>query len=521
MKGLRFSHGIKIRALGLVLALSLGLFACTPTSEPATSLPAEPENSLSPSPEESLLVQEEVKNGVVHWLVPAAEADLTTIRFGIVQDRMGGESKEEYTALQQTLNTYLHDQGWQVELHIWIPVEEGESGPALAACMQESMDLVYALTTWNQMRSYEWLDLSEGEARSTLSAIFDFLPQRYWEYMQTQMNGVLALVGNLSLHGALSFSVVADAETGQGFSEEEVKSLIGGNWEAWHNVFQAVQPSATQKALSVESVELRFLSLLGPETQGQSIAPGVILDFESGRAVNVFQLEAVSQHIARYQKWIDEGLVRENEDAVFAGFTEGGGKAAAERREYTTARGTSARWSFSVQDGALWYPASIDNTPLFYTAIPRGAAHSAEALQLLKKLGEDAELRSQVYRQVFMAYLIPARSYELAASDEITWYQDSGEAVPYNAVVWDSFQKAQIPSLAGFVFNGEPVAAEIEALEQVAARSERASRFVGSGYSNQSWADDLAALQVDLEEAGIERVIEEANRQIAEWKGTS
>ena len=92
-----------------------------------------------------------------------------------------------------------------------------------------------------------------------------------------------------------------------------------------------------------------------------------------------------------------------------------------------------------------------------------------------------------------MAYLIPARSYELAASDGITWYQNSGEAVPYNAVVWDSFQKAQIPSLAGFVFNGEPVAAKIEALEQVAAHSEQASRFVGSGYSNQSWADDLAA----------------------------
>lgn len=87
---------------------------------------------------------------------------------------------------------------------------------------------------------------------------------------------------------------------------------------------------------------------------------------------------------------------------------------------------------------------------------------------------------------------------------------------PTDAGVWDRIDKginnAIISPLMGFTFNPKPVANEIAQVNTVAKEYERL---------NRGMADDvdgtLAALKSSLQQAGIDKIVAEAQRQIDEW----
>ncbi|MBQ7016105.1 MAG: hypothetical protein IJN10_04025 [Firmicutes bacterium] len=279
-------------------------------------------------------------------------------------------------------------------------------------------------------------------------------------------------------------------------------------------------------------------------TQFHMIAPGVGFNLEgSGEFENVYETEYVAEKMAQQIQWAREGTVdlrsgiRGQQFGYWAyvdDLTEISQDVYEVDEEYTIYMGY-----VPVVDQSKIIPL-MDQS---YTSIFKNSDMIEESLELLNLLNTDQEACSSIYEE-------PERGVGENPTGEFVWLCNYYIATERkDGAKNQSERAAQIldsdtSPILGFCFDRTPVEKEVYELEKVLDRIEEQKREeirLNKGTSKRVEAlydvlDDPkqynelivseAEARMDrycqaLKEAGIDTVIEEANRQLAEWKANN
>ena len=172
-----------------------------------------------------------------------------------------------------------------------------------------------------------------------------------------------------------------------------------------------------------------------------------------------------------------------------------------------------------------YYIYSIEN-PTYYAmdleassfcGILKNSVHQELAVDFLNLTEGDEELRLLLGRDTRWLGLTPNVYYTWSEESTILKCYLDQELVSDSEMVSESYTDVQIPALCGFVFDSTSVQSQIEEIRKIINRSNDVRLDFGM---YDDWQEDLDTLWSQLDEAGIDDIVEEAERQIAEYQAS-
>ncbi len=480
-------------------------------------------------------IMPEEREGLVIWRFSAPKnTELPALKIGMVCTSFAEAT--EFQEILNTANEYLREHGaCQLEIVVvqWIQTDKG--GAAVQVCLDEGVDiLACAGTDRSDIPLEKMVDLGQESYREQLAPLFSIFPKPYWEFIQKQLGGIYSVSASYTFYGGdMCLSMEWNEETGQiglegptGFVWD-AEAALGYTWEEWETQFEEWNRLYAEEdnvcIMDIYSSQ-GILNYLAAETECQEIAPGIGIDLQSGEVVRILDLPEIQNRIERYQGFIDQGMVREAVDEVpivtsFKGSSLG--TAAASSRKSGITQGLVS-WTYAIQDKGKppYFPISW-NYGLSFTGVLQESSHISVALQFLNQVGQDKALRDLLWaEQANMSHLLEILwhldRYNESKSENTFYYED--HEADYLTYFYTAYETAEFSPVTGFYFDPAPVQTEIEALERVFAASP-ATRQVsqGSVYNNATFTEDFETLRAELENAGIELVYAEVERQLAQW----
>lgn len=475
-----------------------------------------------------------VEDGLATWhFTPPSDLSYLTVGVVVPQDMASMVSNWQTTWAE--LNTYLAEKqaGYQIELIVKGVLSEKDPAlekKAVQQCLAENIAILTGSFSDSSSLDMEWfVDLGQAPYCQAVAPVLELYPDKYWEYVEKQWGGLYSISNEITWHGNVSFQMLIDHEAldSWGLEWEGVKA-IGYTWDEWEQIFTGWQEAMGETApvLAIDETTLNsFLQYLAPETECQLIAPGVGIHLETGEIEKVLTMPAVQARIQRYQNWMDRGMVEEvPKNAPISAFGRGSGMGAY-CIDILAENSPIEVWEYEVAEHkVVYYPANLEalGKRVCFTGVVDQSENRELALEFLQYIGQSKTLRSIMNRlaDFFLAPLsIMELNDETAAEENMRLYTAQGESLSYVEAFGQIYEKAVIPSTAGFYFDPGPVREEIEAIWQV-YNSSPVKRAAGRGisFNNATFTEDLIQLEKDMEAAGLNEVVEEAQRQLQVWK---
>ena len=454
--------------------------------------------------------------------LPESEAGQTILKIGVLMsaERSGG-GDERWSQWLQELNSYLADtqQEYQIMVRLYLVsgYDEEVKEKAQAQCFASDCDIVYGEFYGLDKAGFaaHFVDLEDELQNGKLNAIYRFFPETYWKYISLQLSGMYAIFTDVSFYGGACISVDAglmkqlkykwDASAGENKTVEE-----------WNQIFESLAAEYDAKEfinISPQEPSDVILPQLIPELEVEMIAPGVGIDLETGEVLKIYEMPGIQERIQMIQQWYEEGWIsKAYSDSPIQSFSR------------ISRTGVQAMDSF-FDASEKYYIYSIEN-PTYYAmdleassfcGILKNSVHQELAVDFLNLTEGDEELRLLLGRDTRWLGLTPNVYYTWSEESTILKCYLDQELVSDSEMVSESYSDVQIPALCGFVFDSTSVQSQIEEIRKIINRSNDVRLDFGM---YDDWQEDLDTLWSQLDEAGIDDIVEEAERQIAEYQAS-
>ena len=325
-----------------------------------------------------------------------------------------------------------------------------------------------------------------------------------------------------------------------------LKADIFQNEEAIRKIFE--EDGAPIALWAVNEQLLGYAFLLDSPLVGYSF------EDREGKAVSVFEQPDVRAFLKQMKHFKDKGYIVSLNIEGFDRVERANGYSALRYHcslpalSEVTISDFIDRYGNPIITDTLFIPMGVDKINTFYTptavsaVIPSWSQKKEEALDFLTLLFTDPDVANLV------AYGVENRDYTLDDKGRVEdrlkgtgyelfavqgeWYTNGLITYPRDdqpdnkkELVEKMLREVTLPALTGFHFDSTPVQTELDALNALFYMSEEYGphRYTAEAAALLSGKVDdvdlaLSAFQEKLKAAGIDRVVEEANRQIAVWK---
>lgn len=462
------------------------------------------------------------------------EKELPTLHWAVMEWEQCASNPELPLYVMDTgrlnqINAQLKEKGYGFQLDMeYVLASEDQSELEQVRAAEKDYDIV----TFDAMgigakEMEEMLLPLEGYMKDgePLHKVYQQFSEQVWEY--NQVEGHIYNLGRLTeiLYPRYQITIMK-AEKEPEYAPEALRQNEEG----------AIEKAVQDLGVGIKMAD-PYLPVWGDEMGVQCrfhmIAPGVGLDIENGAGFeNVWESEVASEWLERELTMLTEGISTSiyddkgwNNDKLFF-------------RNVTT-------WPEITQmfqtwpDGVTQYSANI---PIYaeghlvpplnghYTSVLKDSPYTQECLQLLAALNTDQELfeaihtpvSNQVGKQQVNEFLDLCNYQAMLGKKDLL----SGEIT--------KLPPERISPVLGFTFDQGPVQAEVTALRNMTRTTnfaiplnhlqiEEEAAETGEDIRSiiaRSWQQQMEAYKQDLQQAGIDRVIEEANRQLAEWRAS-
>ncbi|SBW02129.1 putative Tat pathway signal sequence domain protein [uncultured Eubacteriales bacterium] len=368
--------------------------------------------------------------------------------------------------------------------------------------------------------------IDEGDVFPLDSHLKDFfyltrnVPSEVWSCVRVD-NQTYAVPANNSVNYSLGFLARADIVEELGIDPSQVTT-----WDGLHDVLLRVK-AAYPDMVPVVPHFGQTHQTLGQDPLGNDL--GVLLDNKGTVVENLYASEQYAEMCARMHQWYEEGLILKDASMT--------GEAASRMVKLYNGFGFFIRLSDnnivsntrSVGQEMVAFElggpiANSSSVNLGWCVSPT-SQYKQQAMQLLELLYTNQEAADLcIYGQEGVDY---TRIDADTVTNIDTPPQDEWSTIHWGwpnrqvASVWRLPDK-ETPKLAlkgaqrspamGFVFNSAPVQSEVDRCKAVA---DKYHNVLMSGYLDP--ADALPRFLTELEEAGIETVIAEKQRQLNDW----
>lgn len=485
----------------------------------------ETEESIQESMSDAAAVSQKqepvIIDGIEQWTFPyeMKEGNEPIIEMGMMmsRDMVRTELYEDYA---KQMNAYLHEQekGYQVRIHLfaYLGSDAEKRKTAVEQCLDYKCDLIYGSneTALKELSLAEnFMDLKDELQNGRLTDIYHVYPEKYWTYIDDQCDGIYSTVQNVPLYGGLKIQINAAQLEKAGVSWEE-KTGIQKELDEWDQIFDEIYSQLGEKPfIQVENFQpARMLSFLVPEKDCQVIAPGVGINLEAGEVQKVLDMPMVQEQIERIMNWYQKGWVAEKKDddrivECFHWAASNGVFHWNMKDEF----GELNTWEYPIA-GQLYYPIDLLQGETYFCGIVKDSENIDLAIQLLSDAAADETLQRLWSYDGLGICLVPQIFVTASAEEQ---YFSGDQEVTLAELTYADYAEAEYASVSGFHFDDSAVQMQVTAVNQVIRNAKEAHLE----YANfNSWPEDLEQFEVALEEAGINAIQEEIQKQLDSWK---
>ena len=516
-----------IRILGSVI-LTLYLLGCTAQS-------TESQNTESTS---SFVKNNEEESGLVQ-----DEEEVTTLRWGVIGEYtfVGDEVEFVDKKRASNVNSVLKEKGYKIEIEL-VYLGQEEAGDRLETAIQqdEPFDIItfeVVGTGAEDMATY-LLPLEEYMTEGKqLYEVYQVYSEEVWQ--ANQVDGHIYNIGELI--GAISptykFSIVkAESEP-----EYPIEAIKNGNKE---EIDQYLKENNGYYFLP-NMYDVFNADEIFANYQFHMIAPGVGLNVEGGTEFeNIWESEYAQQMIKSTLASAQEGIAD-----LYAG-PKADSALMVERIVGNLSEVQSNSYAYDEFVSNMTYAPCTEQSRMVpmleqcYTSILKDSVHIEESLSLLAALNTNAELCKSMYEEPSRGYMEnPTGKFVYLCNYYIGADVADGAQIQSDRVA--ALTEDQISPIIGFTFDRTPVEKELLALELLyEITRDESKRTVVEGewvtikesaawelyeilqteperYNDvlvERWQEKHEEYMQAAKEAGIDKVIEEANRQLTEWR---
>lgn len=462
----------------------------------------------------------------------AAEEEQVTLRWAIVEEEactMLGHENEPYHIIGDgrisKFNALLQQKGYPIQVEMEYILHDNEKSELEQV---HNADTAYDLITFQskgieaeEMAAYLLPleeKLQEGGKLQDAGKLFS---EQIWQY--DQIEGHTYNLGILTEIWYPKYEIA---------SREELPEYDADLLEQQGD--DAVPQIAEQLDRGIKMAEPYMSSWgdeLGVEYRFRMIAPGVGLSVENGTEFeNVWESEEMNQLISREMDWIASGVAsnvyERNNDRDIIIFQRKTTDRAGSRQ--TVTEGPKGNYYSDVVAG-MSNGHLVPTLDRNFTSVLQKTPHPEACMRLLSAVNTDQEL--------FDAICTPTASTQ-SERICISFY----ELCNYQAMLWDDqtlssrvaeLSESQISPVLGFAFDAKPVQKEVEALQKLVEEdfsghygsptmdavqeAEEKGEDIGQAVI-PAWQQEYEKMKAAYQQAGIDRVIEEANRQLFAWR---
>lgn len=453
---------------------------------------------------------------------PSAEQEATIVRWGIMEEeeKNGAPLHIMDSGRVEKINALLKEKGLDIQVEIEYILAGKEKNELESIDEQaESYDIVTFCTMGIGAKDMEKYLLplegymAEGQP---LNEVYQQLPEEMWQY--DRIDGHNYNVGKLT--GILYPLYTVNLKTEKQYDKE---LLLAEGDAAVPEIVQSIG----REIKMTEPYVTRWGDELGVECYFHMIAPGVGINIENGTQFeNVWESELMQQWMERELEWLENGISAtyyESEIVSSLELFERGITSHSQIEEDQVQR----------KDGVVAYIDMIPCVPVGkltpreennYTSILKKSSQTEASLKLLCAMNTDAALYEAIHTPTIqeMGNQITEDFEELCCGTILTG-EDSKDALSERIA---ELSEGQISPILGFAFDQKPVEEEMRALKEVIENEYAHPRIAevvmeaeeeGKDVSQavkEAWQREFEGFKNRLKEAGIERVIEEANRQL-------
>ncbi len=481
----------------------------------------ESESSLVENTGNSSIMEKTTVDGVEQiTFLPESEADQPILKIGVLMSaERSGSNEERWAEWLHELNSYLTEtqQEYQIKVRLYSfsAFDEEAKEKAEEQCFASDCDIVYGEFYGIEKAKFSdvFVNLEETLKNGDLNSVYQFFPEMYWEYIATQLAGIYAIFPDVTFYGGAGVSLDGGLMKQLGYSWEYV---AGENKtiEEWNQIFENLASEHNAKEfinISPQEASDVILPHLLPELEAEIIAPGVGIDFETGEVLKIYEMPGVKERIQMIQHWYDEGWISKGySDSPIQSFSRISLTGVQAMDSFFDA--SEKAYIYSIENPSYY---AMDLEAMVFCGILKNSVHQELVVDFLNLTEGDEELRLLLGRDTRWLGLTPNVYY--------TWSEESTplknylnqEMVSQSEMVSESYTDVQIPALCGFVFDPTPVQSQIEEIRIIVSRANDARLDFGM---YDGWQEDLDTLWSQLDEAGIDDIVEEAERQIVEFQ---
>ncbi len=379
---------------------------------------------------------------------------------------------------------------------------------------------VYDILIWQDpefslvQAAEEYIDLKPELENGVLKSLYESMPSIYWESVKSNEK-IYNIVRGLSNKKAGMVVTKGSLETMEG-----VQSVSLSEWE---RQFADIYENNQQKPFLMygygsgaynEPAIMEYCF----QNEFRMITPylGISLNRENAKVECVYE----SEYAEEMKNW----WVRQGEKGYIV--------SSANNSNFILKMDTNLEicYPFTATSGYgnQVYPFS-DTLPIYaevrglescYTLIPRNAPHLAETFQFLNLLATNEELAQGVVS--YYLSLCPQRIWLNEDYDNGARWQGSVEKT--RAITEKAWERAYLAPYSDFVFDETPVKEQYEAVEELFASFNRPDDPWGSAMMpwmctsmeewSSNWEANVDMLLEQLYDAGMQDIIDEANRQL-------
>ena len=511
-----------ISILLIVVILCLLPFGCTKGKEESSTPPT---TSDAPAPSVSGIITDNNQDELV-WVIDNSSYA------GYMQDdinRILREKGKSYSVKIKAIDAQQLD--YIAELKNMMDSEQQADISYIPGNARK--DNYYELV---QNRMIEPLDsYLQSEAGKPLK---DAIEPNRWEMLK--VNGDIYGVNNPYFHTSIGYLYNKSLLEKYNIDPKTLKTDVFQNEEILMQIYEGAKAPIALWEFNERLLNYAFLA--------NSPLIGYSFEDRVGKAVSVFEEPFVRAFLELMKRFKDKGYISSLNIEGYASVERINGYFALlyycslPAFSETIFSGFRDRSGDAITTLTVFVPVGINSITCFYTpmgavtVIPSWSQKKEDALDFLTLLYTDPDVANLV------AFGVENRDYSLDNKGRVekrlegsgydywpVWYTNDLITYPHDeqpddkkALIEKMLRETTLPALSSFHFDPTPVQSELDAVNaifrvpDIGQYTTEAADLLSGKVNDLDTA--LSAFQEKLKAAGIDRVVEEANRQIAEWK---
>ena len=375
----------------------------------------------------------------------------------------------------------------------------------------------------------EYMDLTYELEEGALAPLYESMPAMYWEEVRT--NGAIYNLVRLRLNTQSGMCIVGESLESRGIDIGDPTSM---SLEEWEEQFEKLYEANNYEPFIfyLSSSDLYRCAVLDNlycfDSAFRMITPylGISLQEPEAGVICVYESD--------YAAWIKEWWVRQWENGyVTEDMTDYFKAEAGEETGLVFMPDTRLQICYpfpviSEKNGHELYP-FLNTTPIYaevkglesgYTLIPKTAPHLETVYQVLNDLATDEELAGRVV-SIFLPLCPQVIWLDSAYESGYRWMGSTEKAKELTKKAWEM---SYLAPYSDFVFDETPVKEQYEAVQKLFASFNQpdnpwGEKMMPSRYNSleewsSNWDANIAMLLEQMYDAGLQDIIDEANRQL-------